>query len=272
MISGILSGIIGIGLLLSRLYGIQSLQDSIITSRMLYYSLHFPIAIFLSLCIYCILMFLDIIFYPPLLGISPVKHRSLLDQESYKYGNHYMVEAIILFLIIFSCFPSHFPYSSNCFLDVIFSIPHALIHLDLLQLIFNSLSIYFIGKIIAAKIGPFHFLAFFLVAMLFSTIFTKVMLLHLKGVNLFYPMGASGAVGAVITKYFSDYQNNYRVLSIQLTGYEYLIYCILIFFVLLLNLFNYSVYLTGLLFGILFWDFSIWIWKYREIMSKKYYI
>ena len=218
-------------------------------------------------------MILDVYFYPPKVSY-PINHRTLADLEAIKYGENYMTEMIIGMFVLFTIFcRPNILATQNYFLEVLYIIPRTFIHQDLLHLMFNSLTFYPVGKLLSAEIGPFHLLAFLIVSNIFSYLLARIIELHLHSAIFYSMIGASGAIFAILAKYFTNRFMIFKVFWINLTGYEHGIYSILISILLLLTdlipYVSHSGHLSGIVFGIFAWDLSIKAWKFRDLIHKK---
>ena len=274
VISGILLGIMGSTLFASILLGIQSLQNNCIRGRMLDYISHFFISVALSAFIYILVFLLDIFFYPRK-AFYATKNQPLLVTEPFEYGKNYCIEAIICTFIIFTIFcKPRILETKYMFLEVLYTIPRTFVHSGPSHLINNSIVFYSFGKIVSAEIGPFHLLGFMIVSNIFSSLFAKILELHMHLNTTYSMIGASGGILAVISYYFYRQDIKINLLYIKLTGHEFGIFYILISILFILtNLessISHSGHLFGIIYGILFWQLSIKIWQLRDVIQKKY--
>lgn len=280
--SGILCGITGIILFTSIVFGFHSLQIDCIQTRMMQYVIHGLIAMLLSSLIYIILMLLDIYFYPPKVP-SPMNHRTFAGIETFKYGNNYMTETIIVIFGFLSLLNHSHPISpslisQNVFLQVLYLIPKAFILGLPFELLIESLIFYRFGKRLSNEIGPFHLLAFFLVSSIFSYMLADIVESHLGTyeylylVNHYYCLwgGAYGPIAAILAKYFMDADIGFNVYGLSLTGHEYGIYIILL--AILFRSIGFRILdleFSGICFGFFTWNLSIRIWKLRDELHKR---
>lgn len=268
--SGLVSGVMGMVLFTSIIFGFHSLSDIFIGKRMFEYILQFVIAIIISGFIYFSLILLDIICYPPK-APSPISHRTLTDLEPFEYKECYITEIIIgIFMILTICCRPNILFTENIFLEVIYTIPLTFIHLDPIHLLLNSALFYFSGKRISTKIGPFHLLGFIVVSNMFSSIFAKILELHLRSKFYYSIVGSTEAILAIM-EYFGDIE--ILIFSIRTTGIEYLLYCLSLSIFLLLTVpadtrISFSGITSGILFGIISWRLSIKAWKFKDVIHK----
>ena len=274
-----LIGSIGILLITSNIFGLASIQDSKISEIMILFSRDSVVMILLSAVVYLVFMILDVIVYPPLLP-SPISHRAINISESNVYGENYIVEVLIVAFILTTYSASDLfivrDWSSGVYENIFIIMADYLIriflHGDILHLLLNSLSIYFLGKSISKEIGPFHFVAFFIVSGLVSKVGSSIIWAHTR-FAVVQGIGASGAIFALSTKYLFVEGYRHRLFCFSLSGHESMVFIIsLCVFLILTNLIrriSHEGHLCGYIFGLIFWEISEMIWKFKNTMYKK---
>lgn len=274
-----MTGITGIIVLISCIFGLISIQNSEIFTMMAENLKFGIIALIASVLIYALGLICDAFFYPP--KPSPLNHRTINFYESPEYEKSYIAEILIL-ICIFTTFspPVHsllLITSDNFFVSsalfVCKSVLRMFIHIGIVHLFFNCLFLYNVGKKLASEIGTFHFLSFFLTAGLLSEILDNVFTTHSYLSNSYMGFGASGINFALLSRYFFNEGSIFKLHFFPVTGHEFMILSIFldIFFhlTMLLPIVSHSAHLAGSIFGIFFWEYSDKIWTFRHIMSKR---
>lgn len=281
LVSCLLTSCMGITLTISNVFGLASTQNPFIQWLAILFIRDFFILTIFSVLIYFICMVLDVIVYRPQ-TILPLKHRTIRDIGTVTYGKNYMAEIVITICAVATFAPSvsNLIYTirdnsglyENGFLIAADYFLRIFIHEDIIHLLFNGLCIYYWGKKISSEIGPFHFLAFFLVSGLFSGLGANILFAYLQ-LTLISGIGASGAGFALFAKYIFEKGIIYKFKFIPVSGHEYMIYTILLCTVLILTRIipriSHEAHLSGFIFGIFCWSVSIELWKLRDKIHRK---
>ena len=244
----VLMGVTGVGLLISVLFGyiIQRLRS--FGQYLMFDSMYqLGIAAVLSLLIYFLFMFLDRLIYA----------------DGEEYTDCYITEIIIgAFALgtIFSKTLLRFNfYRVNIISEIRIVLFHNLrtfMHNGLPHFLVNSLTFYPLGKRLAKTIGPFYLLAFIMISGMFSSILSQILEIHVYNDRI-DSIGASGFIASLLG--FVKYDKFGRI-----TGFELLIYYIILSICLLpfaggMNI-CHSGHLGGLIVGLLLTD----LWKYKR--------
>lgn len=281
----ILCGAVGSALMITYLFGLGSLQHARIFKLMLENTrITFCLLIVCAL-IYVVFVILDVLFYPPK-DNYPINHIIInLSDAAPAYGKNYSAEFLIIFCVIATLSPSlksigSLPASNFVesgllyFADLILRI---FIHSGIIHLALNCLSIYRLGKKLSQEIGPCHFICFFLVAGILSEMLENILYTHIYSIVI-KGTGASGIVFALLARYLFIDGMRFKMNFFTVTSHEFVVYSIVlsIFFILsgLLSSILHISHLSGLIFGMFFWDLSEQLWKlrnpiYKRLFSKK---
>lgn len=266
----------GIILTFSNIFGLTSVQSGRIFKLMILSSRNLIILTITSISVYAVCLILDVFFYRPQ-TILPIGHRTIRTSESVVYGKNYMAEIIIILCFAATYIPSvrNFVdyYNDNIFLIAPNYFLKIFIHSDIVHIIMNSSCIYLWGRNISNEIGPFHFLAFFIVSGLIAKVGANILYIHTR-TQFITGIGASGVIFALFAKKLFIEGIIYEFIFFPVSGHEFLFFTILICSVLVLtrlvDFISHEGHLSGFIFGIFFWSVSAKLWTLRERLHKTF--